>query len=72
MHRCCDVLDPPNAALQRLLDRMPSASDDQVRYFEYVIDSIEQGLADVDEGRTISHDAANARLRGRWRSIPAR
>ena len=50
-----------------LLDRLPDdCSIDDVLYHLYVIQSIERGLADAEDGRTVSHEQVAADLRSRW------
>ncbi len=50
----------------RLVDQLPpDASWDDLMYEVYVRQAVEAGLADADAGRTISHEAAVARLRRR-------
>ena len=53
---------------KRLVDQLPaSASWDDLAYEIYVRQSIEQGVADADAGRTVDHDTALARVRARNR-----
>lgn len=53
---------------KRLVDQLPaSASWDDLAYEIYVRQSIEQGIADADGGRTMDHDSALARVRARIR-----
>ena len=53
---------------RRLVDNLPAgASWDDLMYEIYVRQAIEQGMADVDAGRTIDHDTAMARIRDRVR-----
>ena len=53
---------------KRLVDQLPaSASWDDLAYEIYVRQSIEQGVADADAGRTVDHDTALARVRARIR-----
>lgn len=53
---------------KRLVDQLPaSASSDDLAYEIYVRQSIEQGVADADAGRTMDHDTALARVRARIR-----
>lgn len=55
-----DVQDIKQAA-HRLIDQLPEqASWDDLMYKIYVQQSIDRGLADVDAGRTISHDEVAA------------
>lgn len=53
---------------KRLVDQLPaSASWDDLAYEIYVRQSIEQGVADADAGRTMDHDTALVRVRARIR-----
>ena len=53
---------------KRLIDQLPpSASWDDLAYEIYVRQSIEQGVADADAGRTVDHHTALARVRARSR-----
>jgi predicted transcriptional regulator len=53
---------------KRLVEQLPaSASWDDLAYEIYVRQSIEQGVADADAGRTMDHDTALARVRARIR-----
>ena len=53
---------------KRLVDLLPaSASCDDLAYQIYVRQSIEQAAADADDGRTMDHDSALARVRARIR-----
>ena len=53
---------------KRLVEQLPpSASWDDLAYEIYVRQSIEQGVADADAGRTMDHDSALARVRARIR-----
>ncbi|MBK7905429.1 MAG: hypothetical protein IPJ78_02605 [Gemmatimonadetes bacterium] len=53
---------------KRLVDQLPpSASWDDLAYEIYVRQSIEQGVADADAGRTLDHETALARVRARIR-----
>ncbi len=53
---------------KRLVDQLPAgASWDDLAYEIYVRQSIEQGVADADAGRTLDHDSALARVRARIR-----
>ncbi len=53
---------------KRLVDQLPAtASWDDLAYEIYVRQSIEQGVADADAGRTMDHDTALARVRARIR-----
>ena len=53
--------------VRELLERLPDdCSLDDVLYHLYVIQSIDRGLADVEAGRTISHEQVAAKMRQRW------
>ena len=53
---------------KRLVDQLPAtASWDDLAYEIYVRQSIEQGVADANAGRTMDHDTALARVRARIR-----
>ena len=55
--------------VKALLDRLPDdCSLDDVMYHLYVIQAIERGLADVVQGRVISHDDVAETLKSRWGS----
>jgi predicted transcriptional regulator len=50
-----------------LLDRLPDdCSLEDVQYHLYVLQSIERGRADVDAGRTVSHEDVARELRKKW------
>ena len=56
----------PKQAARRLVDRLgDDATFEDIQYELYVVQQIERGLGDVEDGRTVSHDEARARL-GRW------
>lgn len=53
---------------RRLVDGLPeSATWDDLAYEVYVRQAIELGLDDAAAGRTVSHEDAMARIRGRIR-----
>lgn len=53
---------------RRLVDQLPeNATWDDLAYEVYVRQAIEAGLADVEAGRTLSHDEAIKRVRARIR-----
>ena len=53
---------------KRLVDQLPAgASWDDLAYEVYVRQAIEQGLADANAGRTMDHEIALARIRGKIR-----
>ena len=52
-------------AAQEVIDTLPEqATWDDLMYELYVTQKLEQGLADVDAGRTVTHEALNAELLG--------
>jgi predicted transcriptional regulator len=57
------------AKVRALLDRLPDDCEmDDVLYHLYVMDAIERGRADVEAGRTLSHEQVAAELRQRWQT----
>jgi predicted transcriptional regulator len=53
---------------RRLVEQLPEgATWDDLAYEVYVRQAIEAGLADVEAGRTISHEEALKRIRARIR-----
>jgi len=53
--------------VREILDRLPEdCSLEDVIYQLHVVQSVHRGLADVDAGKTIPHDAAMKELRDRW------
>ena len=53
--------------VRELLDRLPDdCSLDDVLYHLYVIQSIERGKADIEAGRTMSHEDVVRELRKKW------
>lgn len=60
-------------AIRDLLDELPDdCTLDDVLYHLYVLQSIENGVDDFDNGRTISHEQVTEELRRRWRADAAR
>ena len=52
-------------AAQQVLNRLPDqASWDDIIYELYVKEKIEEGLADIEAGRTIPHEEVKAELLG--------
>jgi len=52
--------------VRRILEHIPdSASFEDIQYYIYVREKIERGLKDVDEGRVLSHEEVERRLRQR-------
>jgi predicted transcriptional regulator len=55
------------ARVRELLDRLPDdCTIEDVQYHLYVLDKIDQGLADIEAGRTFSHEEVARRLRAKW------
>lgn len=53
--------------VRELLDRLPDdCSLEEVLYHLHVVQSIAQGQADADAGRSIPHDQLAEELRGKW------
>jgi len=51
-----------------LLDRLPDdCSLEEVLYHLYVVRAVQEGLADANAGRVISHEEVAEALRRRWR-----
>ena len=71
--RCYHVAamaDSPNIKpdARRIVESLPdSATWDDLAYEVYVRQAIENGLADSEAGRTLSHDQAMAQVRSRTR-----
>ena len=58
--------------VRELLDRLPDdCSLEDVQYHLYVLQSIERGRADVEAGRTLSHEDVARELRKKWLANPA-
>ena len=56
----------PKQTARRIVDGVDDdASFEDIQYRLYVAAKVERGLRDVEEGRTVSHDEARARL-DRW------
>ena len=54
-------------AVRALLDRLPDdCSIDDVQYHLYVVQAVEEGVADSEAGRTIPHEQVAADLRRKW------
>jgi len=52
--------------VRKLLDQLPDdASLEDIQYHIYVQQKVERGLADVEEGRTLTRDEAETRM-SRW------
>lgn len=55
----------PKEAARQLIDRLPDqATWDDIMYELYVKEKIEEGLADIEAGRTIPHEQVKAELFG--------
>ena len=55
----------PKQAAKQLIDHLPEqASWDDITYELYVKQKIEEGLADIEAGRTISHAQVKKELLG--------
>ncbi len=53
--------------VRELLDQLPDdCTIDDVQYHLYVIASVEQGRAEIAEGKGIPHDQVKAELRRTW------
>ena len=53
-------------AARRIIDRLPDqATWDDIMYELYVKQKIEEGLADIEAGRTVPHEQVKAELLGR-------
>ena len=56
----------PKQTARRLVARLDDdASFDDIQYELYVVQQIERGLREVEEGKTVTHEEAGRRL-GRW------
>jgi predicted transcriptional regulator len=54
-------------AVRELLERLPDdCTLEDVQYHLYVLQAIEQGLADVAAGNVISHEEVERELREKW------
>jgi predicted transcriptional regulator len=52
-----------------IADHLPEqATWDDVMYTFYVRQKIEEGLKDIEEGRTVSHEDAMKELLGNWKA----
>jgi hypothetical protein len=57
--------------VRALLDRLPDdCTLDDVLYHVYVIQAVEQGLAAIEEGRTLTHEEVVEKLREKWVPVP--
>ena len=59
-------MDTAKAQVQQILENLPEdASLEDIQYHIYVRQKIQQGLDDVDAGRTVSHAEVQQRL-AKW------
>ncbi len=62
-------MDETKTKVRALLDRLPDdCSLDDVLYHLYVVQKVEQGLVDADEGRLIPHEQIAKELRRKWQT----
>lgn len=60
------VMETAKEQVQQILDQLPhDASLEDIQYHSYVRQKIEQGLADAEAGRVVSHAEAQQRL-AKW------
>ncbi len=53
--------------MRRLLDELPDdCTIDDVQYELYVLDLVQRGLAEANEGKLIPHEQVMAELRDKW------
>ena len=53
--------------VRELLDRLPDdCTLDDVLYHLYVLQTVARGRADVQQGRTLSHEEVAQQLRKKW------
>ena len=53
-----------------LLDRLPDdCTLEDVQYHLYIISSVQQGRAEITEGKGIPHDVVKAELRKKWLQV---
>lgn len=61
------MLPQAKKQVRELLDRLPDdCSLEDVLYHLYVIQKIDNGLADADAGRVIPHEQVEDELRQKW------
>lgn len=64
-------MQPAKELVRDILERLPDdCSLDDVLYHVYVVQKIEQGLADADACRTVPHAVAMRELREKWLTSP--
>lgn len=52
--------------VRRILDHLPEgATLEDIQYHIYVVQKVERGLKDIEEGRVASHDEVKQRM-ARW------
>ena len=52
--------------VQKILDQLPTdASLEDIQYHIYVVQNVERGLKDLDEGRVVSHEEVKQRM-AKW------
>lgn len=60
------VIHNAKQKVRRLLTQLPDdASLQDIQYHVYVLEKVQRGLADVEAGRTLTHEQAQGRLK-RW------
>ena len=53
--------------VREVLDRLPDdCSLDEVLYHLYVVQAVKRGKADIDAGRTVTHEEVARELRRKW------
>jgi predicted transcriptional regulator len=58
---------PTKERVQEVLSRLPDdCSLDDVLYHLYVVQRVERGLSDVEDGRTVPHEEVAETLRRKW------
>ncbi|MDT0630161.1 hypothetical protein RQM47_03370 [Rubrivirga sp. S365] len=56
----------PKQVARRLIDRLDDdASFEDIQYELYVVQQVERGLREVEEGQSVTHEEARTRL-SRW------
>lgn len=56
----------PKQEVEKLLSHLPDNSTlEDIQYHLYVLEKVRRGRADIDAGRSLSHDEAKQRLR-KW------
>ena len=63
-----EVLVEAKETVRALLDRLPDdCTLEQVLYHLYVLQEVEAGIRELDEGRGIPHEQVAEELRRKWR-----